>query len=53
MRATSTLNRLAAMGIDKSRMTAEGHGEDDPVADYATAEGRRQNRRVVIIVTDR
>jgi len=53
MRATSTLNRLASLGIEKSRMTAEGHGEDDPVADNATAEGRQQNRRVVITVTDR
>ena len=53
MRATSTLNRLASLGIDKSRMTAEGHGEDNPVADNGTAEGRQQNRRVVITVTDR
>lgn len=53
MRATSTLKQLASLGIDRSRMTAEGHGEDDPLADNTTAAGRQQNRRVEITVTDR
>jgi outer membrane protein OmpA-like peptidoglycan-associated protein len=50
-RAMATMNRIAGMGIDKSRLTAEGYGESRPVADNATAEGRQQNRRVEIRIT--
>jgi outer membrane protein OmpA-like peptidoglycan-associated protein len=51
-RATAVMNRLANLGIDRSRMTAEGYGESHPVADNATAAGRQQNRRVEIRVTE-
>lgn len=37
-------------GIDPSRITAEGKGEADPVGDNATAAGRAQNRRAVIVL---
>ena len=50
-RAMATMNRIASMGIDKSRLTAEGYGESHPVADNATAEGRERNRRVEIRIT--
>lgn len=33
-------------GIDESRITATGHGIDNPVADNKTAAGRAKNRRV-------
>ena len=35
---------------DPSRVTAEGRGENEPVADNSTAEGRRKNRRIELIV---
>jgi outer membrane protein OmpA-like peptidoglycan-associated protein len=47
-RATSVRNYLASKGVDASRMTADSKGEADPIASNSTAEGRQQNRRVVI-----
>jgi OOP family OmpA-OmpF porin len=37
-------------GIDAARITTEGRGSADPVGDNATDEGRRQNRRAVVIL---
>lgn len=52
-RATATMNEIAILGIDRSRMTAEGYGESQPAADNATTEGRHRNRRVEIRVIDK
>lgn len=38
-------------GIDADRITVEGRGANEPVADNATAEGREANRRAVIRLT--
>jgi outer membrane protein OmpA-like peptidoglycan-associated protein len=38
--------------VNTGRITAEGYGEDHPVADNSTEEGRAKNRRIDIrIVT--
>ena len=50
-RASSAMNQVAALGVDASRLTAEGYGEQNPIADNTTAEGRQRNRRVGINVT--
>jgi OOP family OmpA-OmpF porin len=34
-------------GVDPSRIKAIGKGEENPVADNTTAEGRAKNRRVI------
>jgi outer membrane protein OmpA-like peptidoglycan-associated protein len=47
-RAMSVRSYLASKGVDESRMTADSKGEADPIAPNSTAEGRQQNRRVVI-----
>ena len=49
-RANSTADYLARKGLDRSKMTTSGMGESQPVASNATAEGRQQNRRVVITI---
>jgi OOP family OmpA-OmpF porin len=38
-------------GADASRLTAKGYGEEKPLVDNSTAEGRAQNRRVVATFT--
>jgi outer membrane protein OmpA-like peptidoglycan-associated protein len=40
---------LALYGVDPARVTPRGFGPDNPVADNATDEGRRQNRRVELV----
>ncbi len=45
-RAEAVRNYLVSKGISPERLAAEGYGEDEPIADNTTAEGRAMNRRV-------
>jgi outer membrane protein OmpA-like peptidoglycan-associated protein len=45
-RAAAAKTYLVSKGVDASRITTNGKGESDPVADNKTAEGRKKNRRV-------
>ncbi|MGM9805558.1 MAG: DUF5723 family protein [Candidatus Aphodosoma sp.] len=45
-RAAAVVAYLVKKGIDPSRLTASGYGQEKPVADNRTAKGRAQNRRV-------
>lgn len=49
-RAEAVLQALAAAGIDQTRLSARGLGSSRPVADNDTVAGRRQNRRVEVLV---
>lgn len=49
-RAQSVAGALQEQGVDASRITATGQGENNPVATNETEEGRAQNRRVEIVV---
>jgi outer membrane protein OmpA-like peptidoglycan-associated protein len=49
-RAEAVRTYLVAHGISADRITAQGLGPANPVADNASAEGRADNRRVEIIV---
>lgn len=51
-RSGSVRAYLVEQGVDANRMTAIGYGENQPVADNATAEGRAQNRRVELRITE-
>ncbi|TKT90939.1 sodium-translocating pyrophosphatase [Dyadobacter frigoris] len=50
-RAESVKKSLEDLGIDKSRLEAEGYGEEHPVASNDTEKGRAENRRISIRVT--
>lgn len=50
-RATAVVAVLASAKIAPSRLSAAGYGEFHPVGPNTTEEGRRQNRRVDIVVS--
>ncbi|SEA49081.1 flagellar motor protein MotB [Alkalimonas amylolytica] len=50
-RATSVLRLLEALAVAPQRMAIEGYGEFYPTADNTTADGRAENRRVVIAIS--
>lgn len=45
-RAEVVLNALAARGVDTKMLKAVGYGDETPIADNATDEGRAANRRI-------
>ena len=53
VRASSVVRLFVENGVRPSRLTAAGYGDQRPVADNATAEGRARNRRVAILVESR
>lgn len=52
-RAASVRAYLMSKGVAAGRMTSRGYGETMPIADNATEEGRKQNRRVELVRTDK
>jgi outer membrane protein OmpA-like peptidoglycan-associated protein len=52
-RAESVRNYLIKKGISSDRMDPKGYGENVPIADNRTKEGRDQNRRVEFVITER
>lgn len=51
-RADAVRDYLMAKGVAAEQLTAVGFGEEDPIADNATAEGRALNRRVEMHLLD-
>ncbi|GAB6011431.1 OmpA family protein [Viscerimonas tarda] len=49
-RAQSVYNFLASKGVAGSRMTSQGFGSSQPVADNSTTAGKAQNRRVEVYI---
>lgn len=50
-RADSVHDFLISQNVPAGSVTAQGHGENDPIADNSTKEGRSRNRRVELVVT--
>ena len=51
-RSSDVVRFLQAKGIDPVRLEAAGYGEYQPVAPNTTAAGRKENRRIEIVLTD-
>jgi outer membrane protein OmpA-like peptidoglycan-associated protein len=49
-RAEAVMDYLRARGVALGRLSADGRGEAEPIADNATESGRAINRRVEIVV---
>ncbi len=49
-RAVSVVALFGTKGIDGARLSAQGFGQYAPFASNATAAGRAQNRRVVVVI---
>lgn len=49
-RAGSVASELRSLGVAASRISEVGYGEEMPIADNSTEEGRSQNRRVEVAI---
>lgn len=52
-RAGSVMTALVQRGIDPTRLSATGYGEQNPIADNSTPAGRQMNRRIAIRVASK
>ncbi len=52
-RAESVKAYIAKQGVEAGRMVPKGYGENVPIADNRTGDGRSQNRRVEFVITER
>jgi len=49
-RAEAVVEYLVDAGVRREQLTAAGYGEDNPIADNDTEEGKRANRRIEFLV---
>lgn len=49
-RAEAVVGALVERGVAPERLYAIGYGESRPVADNATSDGKRRNRRIVVLL---
>jgi outer membrane protein OmpA-like peptidoglycan-associated protein len=52
-RADGVMAELVTLGVSPDRMEAQGYGEQYPVADNSTEDGRAKNRRIAMNVTQK
>jgi len=51
-RAQTVYDYLAGKGVAENRMSVQGYGESQPIADNTSAAGKAENRRVVLSVIE-
>ncbi|HEY4106747.1 MAG TPA: OmpA family protein, partial [Polyangiaceae bacterium] len=51
-RAQAVVDAIAKLGVDPTRMTAKGYGQEKPLGPNTTDAGRAKNRRVQIMITE-
>jgi outer membrane protein OmpA-like peptidoglycan-associated protein len=51
-RAEAVVAYMVGRGVAPERLTSEGFGESQPIADNRTEEGRAKNRRVELTILD-
>ncbi len=49
--SAAVVRMLSMEGVEAERLAAVGYGEHQPVARNDTEEGRRRNRRVVLLIS--
>ena len=49
-RAAAVVSQLVSNGVDPAMLTSKGYGQDKPIADNSTEEGRAKNRRMEFTV---
>jgi outer membrane protein OmpA-like peptidoglycan-associated protein len=52
-RANAVKSELVARGVSDTRLTTEGYGEQNAIADNSTESGRADNRRAALQITDK
>jgi flagellar motor protein MotB len=52
MRAIAVYDYLKKKGVPERRMSTQGFGPNDPLVENTSAENKRRNRRVEIIILD-
>jgi OmpA-OmpF porin, OOP family len=52
-RADAVVRELVNLGVQPERLESQGYGDQYPVADNSTAEGRAKNRRISMRVTQK
>lgn len=52
-RANAAMKDLIGLGVSADRLKAEGYGQEHPIADNSTPEGKARNRRIDVRVTDK
>lgn len=50
-RAVAVVRKLQNLNVQPNRLSVQGHGEFQPLAENNSSEGRRENRRVVIAIS--